>query len=286
MEKIRRNPKLEKKAKRMRKIHIPSSEDEKEISGVYHNRDYHFLAYLQYKHKNNCSSKSIDRFLANRRYISGNNWGPFYKNRGGWLVYHNHDLWYGTDFFININKCLKEGKRFIIFPLQIVDNIDESVHINILIYDSKKNSMERFEPYGVNEKQYLSLDDDVKELFEEVFGDKFIKDYYKPFQLYPSRGFQKIQENETEWFNRSEKDPWGFCYAWSLWYADLRLSNPDKNQKNLIEDTLHELEIKPRSLTAFIRNYFMFIQKLGEDIQRSPNRKKTLKKIIKTGKYL
>ena len=56
-------------------------------------------------------------------------------------------------------------------------------------------------------------------------GKDFIKEYYKPIDYLPDLCVQALQELEIT--EMKSTDPVGFCAAWSAWYTDLRLSNPN-----------------------------------------------------------
>ena len=78
------------------------------------------------------------------------------------------------------------------------------------------------------------------------------------------KGPQFLEENQVQKQNylSNISDPEGFCGAWSLWYADLRLSNPSKEPRELIEIAIESItEDKKIKLRRFIRNYSVFLVK-------------------------
>ena len=98
---------------------------------------------------------------------------------------------------------------------------------------------------------------------EQLFA-KANMTYYKPSEFSPKKGPQYIEEKKIyhqDSNNTSEKetDPEGFCGAWSLWYADLRMSNKTRSRKKLLKKTIKKLQNNDVSLRAFIRNYSKFI---------------------------
>ena len=58
-----------------------------------------------------------------------------------------------------------------------------------------------------------------------------------------------------------EGDPGGFCAAWSAWYVDTRLSNPNKSRKQVVDMALDKFKNDQGSMTQYIRSYSVFIQK-------------------------
>ena len=86
-----------------------------------------------------------------------------------------------------------------------------------------------------------------------------IKKMYSPLDFCPYLGFQRIQYAEGQ---QKSTDPGGFCLAWATWYADIRMANPNKTQKQVIQMALDRMKFSPESFTTFIRSYAEFtIQK-------------------------
>ena len=91
--------------------------------------------------------------------------------------------------------------------------------------------------------------------------------YLPPSKFCPERSFQFYNDYYgSEYYD----DPSGFCSIWSLWWTDLRLSNPDIPQSKLIDFSKNKIKKTDLSFKQFIRNYANFIQN---------NRKQVLKDI-------
>jgi hypothetical protein len=156
-------------------------------------------------------------------------------------------------------KCDK--KRFIVFPFGF-DCSNFMGHANYMVYDRETASLERFEPYGKTHRTCTNpnrLDEKIKKLFNDNLGKDFVKNYYKPLDFMPLKSFQRIQESEKQ--NRPDDPPGGFCSAWSCWYAELRLSNPNIDRKKIIKYAFEKLDNDGISLTEYIRNYSSLIAK-------------------------
>lgn len=178
-----------------------------------------------------------------------------------------------TTFWEGVRKCLESGARFIVIPLGLIN------HANLLIYDTKTKEMERFEPYGFIHLYYSYssiLEDSIKELFNKNIKD-MIKIVYKPINFCPYNSFQTIQEFEKQ---RHINDPGGFCMIWSAWYADTRLSNPNKSREKVIKMSIEFLKSNPLSFTEFIRSYSSFISDIANDLKKMDNPKKVFAKYI------
>ena len=170
------------------------------------------------------------------------------------------------DFFIDLYKCKTDSKRFYIAELYI--DWGSSAHANMLVFDLKNNTCERFEPYGLQysrtseRNQFANVFSTlVSQLFDKkinvILKRNKIK-YIPPNKYCPDKSFQ-IYNNLYNNDNRNNKDPGGYCGAWSLWWADLRLSNPDIPYKNLIQLALNQIKTSDIGFTEFIRKYSIFL---------------------------
>ena len=172
-----------------------------------------------------------------------------------------------ADFKNILSKAKKRKKRFTIIPLIFRWNCGYEFegHANILIFDFKNNTVERFEPYGfisafTPEETKVSNSFNIK--FKRLIRQIDPKLNYLDQSSLLRKGPQFLEEYQVNKNKilRDSSDPEGFCGAWSLWYADLRLSNPDKDSKELIEIALESIK-KNKQLRIFIRNYSVFLVK-------------------------
>ena len=131
-------------------------------------------------------------------------------------------------------KCIKKGKRFIILHLGLPQ------HANCLIYDTQLKELERYEPHGsVNYgKENANIDRQIRELFISGKNPIIGKDvrYFTPPDYNCHLGFQALPAKH------SEGDPGGFCHWWTVYYMDLRLSNPDMNRATLLRKAKESME--------------------------------------------
>lgn len=185
------------------------------------------------------------------------------------IVWKNIDCYY-IDNNINIyirKLMLAKSIRFIFFKLTLVVN-SRSSHANIIIYDKKNNSMERFDPYG--NIPYLDIDklDNILEnKFKYIFSkysDKPKFNYYAP-KDYMNIAYQTIS-NDSNINVRKINDPSGYCLAWTMWYLELRVNNPDIHPKALVEKSIKEINSSSDSrpdmkFIDFIRNYANYLDK-------------------------
>ena len=129
-------------------------------------------------------------------------------------------------FIKEIEVCMKE--RLIPINLEIIVP-GAGTHANIIIIDSKKKTVELFEPHGSRK--------DSSEL-ESIYGayakvskkvERFFKQYLpayryiRPSEYEPKRGLQYRLDDFS-----------GLCITWSILYLHYRLLNPDIDPKKLV----------------------------------------------------
>jgi hypothetical protein len=153
-------------------------------------------------------------------------------------------LFVPKNMFKEIKNC---KKRFVVCYLSLMS------HANILIFDNVNKTLERFEPHGEN-TSYIpeKLDNALISEFNKNFGD--IK-YITPLDFCPIISFQRKEKS----FDKLKNDPNGFCVAWSIWYADMRLTSPDIPRDKLVNIAIDKIENKHKSFKNFIRNYSKFL---------------------------
>lgn len=185
---------------------------------------------------------------------------PISKKNLDWEI-----IWYAKgnqiefpkQFRQKLQQCIKQKKRFTLVPIVLLKSKKSSTgHANLLLIDHAKNNVERFEPYGSaiferNTFREKTLDSTLKKYFKERGYQ-----YFQPIDFLPHSGPQ-FHEEMLETINVSIRrgDPFGFCMAWSLWWADLRMNFPNIQRKELAKYALKRLSSEPITIRKFIRNY-------------------------------
>ena len=136
-------------------------------------------------------------------------------------------------------------------------SIDNIYHANLLIYDFKNKSIERFEPYG--KCIYEFIDNILEE--ELTWNTGF--NYVRPNEYEPYSGFQTISDENNN-YNLKPGDFGGFCLAWCLWYIETKLINLNISSKILIRKLINRLNNQNISFSEYIRNYSDKINKIRE----------------------
>lgn len=179
-----------------------------------------------------------------------------------WQLSYDADkdkLAYPVDMWHQFEKCKAAGKRLVVVYMR--SSAGRKAHANMIIYDTRKGTAERFEPHGTESPIYFppALD----ERLERDFKAHGIT-YLEPSKTCPNVG--KLGPQTREGIENDLKragDPGGFCAAWSLWYADLRMTNPDLSPDETITAALAALKRDNKTLKVFIRSYSDFLLQEG-----------------------
>ena len=180
------------------------------------------------------------------------------------------------DFIEKLKYCRNNKKRFSLIPIYLMlNNCDYSeAHYNYLIFDNKKNIVERFDPYGVYNYEsfetFLWFDKDFKRLLK---NNKLKMTYITPEQTCLDTGVQAQEEKDISRGKASvrKNDFGGYCGPWSIYYSDLRLKYPDIEPDILQRIILKKLKKNPKTLRQFIRDYSTKLKKYKYNVLREIN---------------
>ena len=166
-----------------------------------------------------------------------------------------------NEYYIHpyLNKLINQyrlsyNKRICCVFLSIYSN--NLLHANILIYDFKKMTIERFEPYG----NLNSIDEFIDIVLEEELTWNTGLCYIKTSDYLPMVGFQNISD-ENNLLNQKPGDFGGFCLAWCMWYLETKLKNIDVESKILVSKLISKLNNLDIKYSEYIRNYSNKINK-------------------------
>ena len=177
--------------------------------------------------------------------------GLIYKRKG-----NNNEMVYqgGVDKLVDfMRKC---NRRFFAIPLSL-EYPDSGPHFNLLVGDTERKLLQRFEPYGggLDEKVHDNFDKEIARLLKK---NKLGLKYENPDKLYGGSGFQDKEETAINKRAASVRvnDYRGYCGMWGVWFLELKLKNQDKTSKELITETLKEIkDLKGLTFRKYIRNY-------------------------------
>lgn len=198
-------------------------------SNLLHNMIYTTILVKKYKHlllpniENNNESRKINdiNFIkCSNNSSSILNTIEWYKNN--YYDFSNHVIiWTDYDNYIIDPELMpfiyKNIKKSGIIYVKISIVLTTIRHANLLIIDTDKKTVERFEPYGeIYYESILKLDAVLK----EEICDKLHNYNYIITQSYP--GFQSKSDELNE-MCIAHGDPEGYCLAWCYLYLELRL---------------------------------------------------------------
>lgn len=158
-----------------------------------------------------------------------------------------------------IKKNMNEKKRFFAIDIALVSEIDYEAHANMLIFDSKNNTLELFDP-----NSYITHDifkpEKVKFLIKYIFSQIRNNIFFIDSKfINPHIGLQ-IEQSKENLTQLNEID--GYCGAWSFFYLQMRIANPNINQIILIKQLKVEIKNKGNFFNM-IRNYVKYIFNKG-----------------------
>lgn len=169
-----------------------------------------------------------------------------------YIAYYTEDKYYIHPYLNNLINAERRNnnKRFAILFLSII--YPDTLHANVIIYDFKNMTIERFEPYGghltFNNTQYID-----KVLNEELTWNTGFT-YIQPSEYLPTMGFQ-ILSHENYIYYKKTGDPGGFCLAWCLWYIETKIKNQNVNSKELVLKVINKIKKSEIKFNEYIRNY-------------------------------
>jgi len=157
----------------------------------------------------------------------------------------------------NFNFFVLSGNKYVPFErekyMSEIENCKNSIfaipfgtseHNNMLIVNKQDKTFEHFEPHGTH---YQGADGEIVGMFLETAA-KSLKDilfhndsyrYIPPSQLCPTIGFQKelnVRFGSSKFL--------GSCAIWSMWYAFLRLSSPEKTQEDVYDYAIRNTDLE------------------------------------------
>ncbi len=168
-----------------------------------------------------------------------------------WIIsYYNENEYYIHPYLNNIINSTRRSnkKRFAAVFISLI--YDKMLHANVLVYDFKNMTVERFEPYG----NTMGIDGGIDDVLEEELTWNTGLRYIRPDDYLPVAGFQTVSD-ETNSINKKAGDFGGFCLAWCLWYLETRLKNPDVTSKLLVDKVINKISKMDLKFSEYIRNY-------------------------------
>lgn len=188
------------------------------------------------------------------------------------INWDGYNIFFPTTFNKIINDFKNSNHIFLIFTISINLDIYNIQHSNILLYDKKKNELERFEPNG-NDYPYKfnyntkKLDNLLIYEFDKYFNN--LK-YIYTIDYLPSIGLQQLEGLE---FIKNKKigDPGGYCLMWCIYYIFFRLKYYHIDRRDLIIKIINKVREYNLEFLSIIRNFTKKVLVLRNKILKEIN---------------
>ena len=171
------------------------------------------------------------------------------------IIWDGYKILFPNNLYEEINKFKSDdNKTFYIIPIGI--ELEDKAHANILIYDKKNNTMERFEPHGnTYPRNFNYFPNKLDNLLKDYFSNIFLKlNYINIKNILPKIGFQTLELLEHS-KNKQLGDPGGFCAVWCIWYVFNRIKFNDIDNTKLVNKLIQKINLNNLSLKNIIRNF-------------------------------
>ena len=234
-----------------------------------------FYLYLFKKYKSNCflHDKNLGRRILGMSILINETYDP-------------PEVQEIQDQFDSLSKILVDcitnlETKIIIVPVQLRFS-DGGAHANVLIYRKNLNQIEHFEPHG---QKFSRKQDDVNNKIIEKWMKLFVLKINSRLQLIKQPSIKLIESSEVcpyidglqnleSWsnlINVAGVEPPGYCVAWSMFFTELSLKNPEIPSSllmnyvfQILQDNMSSME-KNNYLKSVIRGYSVFInQKINK----------------------
>ena len=234
-----------------------------------------FYLYLFKKYKSNCflHDKNFGRRILGMSILISETYEP-------------QEVKEAQDQLDSLSKILVDcitnlDTKIIIVPVQLRFS-DGGAHANVLIYRKNLNQIEHFEPHG---RKFSRNEGDVENKIIEKWINLFVLKINARLQLIKEPQIKLIESSEVcpyidglqnleGWSNLAiiaGVEPPGYCVAWSMFFTELCLKNPEIPSSLLmnyifefLRDNMSTAE-KNNYLKSVIRGYSVFInQKINK----------------------
>ena len=158
-------------------------------------------------------------------------------------------------------RC-KQHRRVLIIPLFILVSGNNG-HENMLIFNTVRNEVERFEPQGQTSTTRGVNNTTLNESIRAYISSLELPDnptYVPQNELCPTQeGWQRFEEQAARGSVANGLTEDHYCCAWSFFWANMRLKYKRISGSQLIEKINNILSRDPEELIAFVRDQVRFL---------------------------
>lgn len=201
-----------------------------------------------------------------------------------------------NDIAKKILNCVKKGVKTIIIPLSYIRG--KGGHANVLIYRQNLGQLEHFEPHGgafIGRENLQGSISKVMRMFTSILNLNLKQNslpevrYIEASEVCPYiAGLQTLEGRSG--VKKNKLEPKGYCSAWSMFFSELCLKNPDIPSSEIMNNIFNYLSTKSSAgeyLTSVIRGYAGYIvQTVNKYLEIFYKPKLTVAQIIHFSKTL
>jgi hypothetical protein len=191
-------------------------------------------------------------------------WSIIWNDKNSYYIHPNLNL--------IINKIINEKKYQYVGLLLSYRTFFGGLHAMPILYDLKNKTIERWDSFGNN-----SIIENLDTILEEKLTWNTGLKYLGVSKLANVYGIQDLA-NETDNNNTKTGDFGGYCAAWTIWYMEHRMLNPDLSTTDLVDKTIKKItqtwcktNNRNHKIVDFIRDYATTIQQRTEKLFKKNN---------------
>jgi hypothetical protein len=213
------------------------------------------------------NSYTADNIIYPDHYVLTNQdfaWSIIWNNKDSYYIHPNLNL--------VINKIINDNKYQYVGLLLSYRTYFGGLHAMPILYDLKNKTIERWDSYGDN-----SVIEDLDSILEEKLTWNTGLKYLGVNKLTNIFGIQDLS-NERLPNNTKSGDFGGYCAAWTIWFIEHKILNPDVSTKQLIDKTIKKItqtwcdnNQRNHKIVDFIRDYSKTIQLRTEKLFKKQN---------------
>lgn len=176
-----------------------------------------------------------------------------------------------------LRRAIKSSSKYVLVKLTLSPH-KQFLHSNIVIYDKTMNTLTRFEPYGDWDiADSYHLDKMIIEIFSSAIKhvDKLNKSkiepsilstlkFMRPAEYLDKTKFQSASlGDDVDYKNLG--DPEGYCLAWSYWFVELKMLNPNINEKELVRNAFNKITQNTETINPILQHIRGYARHLDKE---------------------
>ena len=213
-----------------------------------------FMNILDKKYPNLYVGKYVDNVLVNLNFDNSfylpEKYLYFYMNFPWFIIINDYKNLYVHPDLNKIINDIRLDDKYDYAVCFVSYSRKNFLHAELIIYNFKENTIHRFDPYG----NTILLDPFIDDILEEELTWNVPMTYIRMNEYMPVSGLQALSDENND-FNIKNGDFGGYCLAWSLFYLESVLQNPNVPINQLVYKLIRSIIKKDIKIVEYIRNY-------------------------------